>query len=209
MSSTSDADPAQNVRLMLARHNGSSNSRIFDGKMNAMNATYNRQNSSDGGGGGGNDSDDQFSSAVLPGDSFPATDGQLLPLSIDGDDEDDGMGRDPAPGSDEEREILRRLGQSQARMEQVDMPTSHLFVFPHWPFQIKRMLVTQRGFIVASLRQMAEAGAASTRSTGQSSSSSSSSSQLCQKCAGPVIGNGTHADATNDEKDRTLGSTIR
>ena len=63
-------------------------------------------------------SSDHFSSAVLPGDSFPATEQHLLPAhsfeddDVDGEEEGDGS-------SEDEREILRRLGQSQARMEQV------------------------------------------------------------------------------------------
>jgi hypothetical protein len=124
-SNVGSGDVAQSVRLMLSRNHGGSNSRLFDGggangKMNV----YNRQNSSsDGGGngGGGNESSsDQFASAVLPGDSFPTTEQHLLPLSIgisdDGDDYDDDTEEN---GSVEEREVLRRLGQSQARMEQV------------------------------------------------------------------------------------------
>ena len=61
-------------------------------------------------------SSDHFSSAVFPGDSFPATEQQLLPAHSfdDGDDEED-----VDASSEDEREILRRLGQSQARMEQV------------------------------------------------------------------------------------------
>ena len=90
------------------------------------------------------------------------------------DDEDDDVdGDDPSasspandggdPSSNEEDALLRRLRQSQARME-----------------QIKRMLVTQRGFIVKSLRAVAESRMA--------------------------VNVGT---AAADEKDRTLGATLR
>ena len=59
-----------------------------------------------------------------------------------GEDDDD-EGENDIDGDDfTETELLRRLSQSQARME-----------------QIKRMLVNQRGFIVQSLKMMAEGNA--------------------------------------------------
>ena len=95
-------------------------------------------------------------SSQMPGDSFPATAHQLHAVSIvddidEGDLENgdenrlefqDGMEEFLANGNndskDTEQELLRRLSQGQARME-----------------QIKRMLVNQRGFIVESLKQLA------------------------------------------------------
>jgi len=131
--------------------------------------------------------EEDFSSALLPGDSFPDTgrdlwrallsrrhqqrpevhseggsrrsskraflvicdklssfaDMQLVEVD---DEEAAGVGGEQGDDGEEESEesLLRRLRQSQARME-----------------QIKRMLVNQRGFIVRSLRQMAEAGSSS------------------------------------------------
>jgi hypothetical protein len=74
---------------------------------------------------------DQFSSALpLPGDSFPHTNHTLAASSIMLSDVSD-LGLESANGTDSDRELLRRLTQSQARME-----------------QIKRMLVAQRGIIV-------------------------------------------------------------
>ena len=67
----------------------------------------------------------------LPGDSFPMTGNNLVAISlseIDGEE-----------ASEDEQELLKRLGQGQARME-----------------QIKRMLVNQRGFIVQALKQVTE-----------------------------------------------------
>ena len=95
-------------------------------------------------------------SGLMPGDSFPATAHQLQATSMGDDiddddfegsnknkvDFDDGMEEFVSNGGNEttdtEQELLRRLSQGQARME-----------------QIKRMLVNQRGFIVESLKQLA------------------------------------------------------
>ena len=69
---------------------------------------------------------------LCPGDSFPMTGNNLVAISlseIDGNEE----------ASEDEQELLKRLGQGQARME-----------------QIKRMLVNQRGFIVQALKQLTE-----------------------------------------------------
>lgn len=95
---------------MLARHHHGSSSKLFDGGGGGeMAETDNERNESS--------SSDHFSSAVLPGDSFPATDQHLLPAhSFDDVDDEEGDGDG---SSEDEREILRRLGQSQARMEQV------------------------------------------------------------------------------------------
>ena len=104
------ADAAQSVRMMLARHHYGSTSKLFTGGGGEMAEAENERNESS--------SSDHFSSAVLPGDSFPATEQHLLPAhsfeddDVDGEEEGDGS-------SEDEREILRRLGQSQARMEQV------------------------------------------------------------------------------------------
>jgi hypothetical protein len=109
------------------------------------------------------DSDDQFASA-LPGDSFPETGKLLLGSSIGADDPMLDSEDEDEPDASEEETLLRRLNQSQARME-----------------QIKRMLVNQRGFIVQALRQMAE-----TRSNGcceesRTHSTSSSEQELEQR----------------------------
>ena len=73
----------------------------------------------------------------MPGDSFPATGQQLVASSLMAPSSSlDKLNLDIDP-SDED--LLRRLQQSQARME-----------------QIKRMLVNQRGFIVQALKQLAE-----------------------------------------------------
>ena len=48
-------------------------------------------------------------------------------------------GNEEEASSEDEQELLKRLGQGQARME-----------------QIKRMLVNQRGFIVQALKQLTE-----------------------------------------------------
>ena len=106
--------------MMLSRHHHGSSSKLFAGGGGgeggemaetvgvAASTSDNERNDSS--------SSDHFSSAVLPGDSFPATDQHLLPAHSfdDVDDEEEGDG-----SSEDEREILRRLGQSQARMEQV------------------------------------------------------------------------------------------
>ena len=82
-------------------------------------------------------SDSEHFSSALPGDSFPATDHNLMSTSLDEELEDDLDAIDDPDIT--EQDLLRRLHQSQARME-----------------QIKRMLVNQRGFIVQALKQMAE-----------------------------------------------------
>ena len=112
---------------------------------------------------------DQFSSA-LPGDSFPTT-GQHLMASLEAEIDD--------LDADSEVELLRHLKQSQARME-----------------QIKRMLVNQRGFIVAALKQMAETPAPHA----PMDASGNDPTGDCAKCA--------HEEREiSEERDRTLGST--
>ena len=61
--------------------------------------------------------------------SFPSTANQLMAISMNDLDED----------TTDEQELIKRLTQGQARME-----------------QIKRMLVNQRGFIVQALKQLTE-----------------------------------------------------
>ncbi len=93
------------------------------------------------------------SAAIMPGDSFPEAGERLIYVEEDEEEGEEGVGvgvgggggrtdhnspLDP-PSAESDESLLRRLRQSQARME-----------------QIKRMLVTQRGFIVRSLRQVAE-----------------------------------------------------
>ena len=108
----------------------------------------------------GSDISDQFSSALLPGDSYPEVGKKLL--SMDEEEED----------FEEEEVLLRRLNQSQARME-----------------QIKRMLVTQRGFIVQALKQMAE-------------------TKSCSRCENPVKEENPEKNEVL-ERDRTIGSTLK
>ena len=111
------------------------------------------------------------------------------------DDGADGYEAEDGSDSDasDELELLRRLGQSQARME-----------------QIKRMLVTQRGFIVQALKQMAEC------------SHQAPGTQTCAKCSQNTATPSNPADAHSKrssgvkasdydklEKDRTLGSTLK
>ena len=70
------------------------------------------------------------------------------------------------------------------------------------------MLVNQRGFIVASLRQMAESRAGS-NGVGRSTAIHNQNN-MCTRCATSTSSSAAIAtDASNDEKDRTLGSTIR
>ncbi len=132
-------------------------------------------------------SSDQFSSALLPGDSYPDTDNQLAEVpDEDGDDEenvDGAAGRTQTDEEDEEAILLRRLTQSQARME-----------------QIKRMLVTQRGFIVQSLRLMAVANAR--RGPPVQVSPRKENTPTCATCKDCYCN-------VNEERDRTLGSTMR
>ena len=68
-----------------------------------------------GGGKGKNKSKKWHVNEIM--DSFPATGQHLLPAHSFDDVEDEEEGDDGT--SEDEREILRRLGQSQARMEQV------------------------------------------------------------------------------------------
>ena len=87
--------------------------------------------------------------------------------------------------------------------------------FPHMKiyalfFQIKRMLVNQRGFIVESLKRMAIANSsAASNQVGQSGSS-------CDNCQ-PVVTSGdankspgTKSGVSNhpDERDRTIGRVV-
>ncbi len=127
-------------------------------------------------------SSDQYSSAVLPGNSYPDTDDQLAKVADEdrGEEENVGgaAGRAQADEEDEEVILLRRLTQSQARME-----------------QIKRMLVTQRGFIVQSLRLMAAANARRAPPRKESMPTCATSKECY--CNG------------NEERDRTIGPTLR
>ena len=149
----------------------------------------------------------------VPGDSFPATAHQLHATSmadeIDDDEEDkcdgnainfkDGMEEFLANGSNEisdtEQELLRRLGQGQARME-----------------QIKRMLVNQRGFIVESLKQLAVSNIVlgerqqngQRDEIGMTNDDNFSTKQSCANCQKSSYINSKE----NFERDRTLGRTI-
>ena len=159
-----ESESARNVRLLLARHKQQNNingNSMSNNKHNRLSITEIDEEEEED-----DDRSDQFRSALLPGDSFPNAGQHLLKHEGDESDDDDDPERDAR--------LLRRLQQSQARME-----------------QIKRMLVTQRGFIVQSLKQMVESNKVSAASAPAS----------CQRC---------HNGADDDlERDRTLGSTVR
>ena len=148
-------------------------------------------------------------SGQMPGDSFPSTAHQLHAASLGDDIEDgevengeetgitfqDGMEEFLANRSNEisdtEQELLRRLGQGQARME-----------------QIKRMLVNQRGFIVESLKQLAVSNIIGQRN-GQrdddlTNGDNLSNKQTCANCQTSSYTNGKESF----ERDRTLGRTV-
>ena len=104
--------------MMLARHpHHGSSSKLFAGEMAETAAASASVCTSEDNERNESSSSDHFSSAVLPGDSFPATGQHLLPAHSFDDVEDEEEGDDGT--SEDEREILRRLGQSQAMMEQV------------------------------------------------------------------------------------------
>ena len=143
-------------------------------------------------------------SSQIPGDSFPSTAHQLHAVSI-GDDIDDGdieNGGDNrleleeflANGNndinDTEQELLRRLSQGQARME-----------------QIKRMLVNQRGFIVESLKQLAVSNIVLGHQNGQRGEDGTNGDTFKQTCANCQK---TSYSSSKDsyERDRTLGRTV-
>ena len=64
-------------------------------------------------------------------------------------------------------------------------------------FQIKRMLVNQRGYIVESLRQLAQSNSERNREHEES---------RCTNCSHPKSGAESH-NANSFEQDRTLGRT--
>lgn len=120
---------------------------------------------------------------MCPGDSFPATGAHLVAISMNDIDEET---------SEDEQELLKRLGQGQARME-----------------QIKRMLVNQRGFIVQALKQLTESNTANRdlrqkfaeQIKEQKEAFEQLSNEPCSKCH--------KSDSADDEasieRDRTLG----
>lgn len=105
--------------------------------------------------------------------------------------------------SDDEQELLKRLGQGQARME-----------------QIKRMLVNQRGFIVQALKQMTEFNS-DNREVRQKfmdqikeqkeafEQLANDQSRDCSKCSTnsgpPKLNQDSADDEASMERDRTLG----
>ena len=152
-------------------------------------------------------------SSQFPGDSFPATAHQLHATSMGDDIEDDDcenvnrnridfqddieefIANGSNEGNDTEQELLRRLGQGQARME-----------------QIKRMLVNQRGFIVESLKQLAVSNMVigDRQQNGRreednlTNGDSFSSKQTCANCQKNSYTN----NKDSFERDRTLGRSV-
>ena len=131
---TAESDKARSVRLLLAKHGEQvnqvlnlSSSRIGNPQSQiTRGSTQNLERPSST-----EDNSEEYHN-LCPGDSFPMTGNNLVAISlseIDGNEE----------ASEDEQELLKRLGQGQARME-----------------QIKRMLVNQRGFIVQALKQLTE-----------------------------------------------------
>lgn len=187
-----ESEKARSVRLLLAKHQEQVNQVL---QMNSKRVNNNnrpitmQQDEEETNGSGDEGSDDlQFSSAVLPGDSFPATGNQLYATSMD--DVDGPLRVEDSSG---EQELLKRLGQGQARME-----------------QIKRMLVNQRGFIVEALKQLAESNSSTFDLKHQLKD------QKCVSCSSSaaVAGNSgsrrpVQQDSADDEesleRDRTLG----
>ena len=128
-----ESDKARSVRLLLAKHgeqvnhvlNLSGTSKISRGSANSASNNLERPSSTE------DNSEDYHT--VVPGDSFPMTGNNLVAISLGEIDDCN------EEASEDEQELLKRLGQGQARME-----------------QIKRMLVNQRGFIVQALKQLTE-----------------------------------------------------
>ena len=122
-----ESDKARSVRLLLAKHGEQVNHvlQLTSGQPTVRNHNNNNNNEVDPS--STDDISDEYSTHnLLPGDSFPTTGNQLVAISMNDIDEGE--------TSEDDQELLKRLGQGQARME-----------------QIKRMLVNQRGFIVQAL----------------------------------------------------------
>ena len=127
-----ESDSANNVRMLLAKHQQEQRSKLLrevggvGSRMAVVMDSDEDLNLS---------SNENFSSALnLPGSSYPDTNNQLITA-----EDDDVDGAEDEDAELDEKDLLQRLKQSQARME-----------------QIKRMLVNQRGFIVQALRQLAD-----------------------------------------------------
>ena len=136
-----ESDKARSVRLLLAKHGEQVNHVLQLSSRQQQQTTITRSNINNNNNNNPTDpsstedlSDEYGSNTVVPGDSFPATGNHLVSISMNDIDEDT---------SEDEQELLKRLGQGQARME-----------------QIKRMLVNQRGFIVQALKQLTESNTA-------------------------------------------------
>ena len=117
--------------------------------------------------------------------SFPSTANQLMAISMNDLDED----------TTDEQELIKRLTQGQARME-----------------QIKRMLVNQRGFIVQALKQLTESNTSNVEVRQKFAQQikeqkdaidqlTNEANETCTKCK--------HQDSADDEasmeRDRTIG----
>lgn len=188
-----ESDKARSVRLLLAKHGEQVNHvlQLNSRQQTAITRSNNHNNNNN------NNPPDPSSTeelsddyAVVPGDSFPATGNHLVAISMNDIDEET---------SEDEQELLKRLGQGQARME-----------------QIKRMLVNQRGFIVQALKQMTEANTANRevreKFVDQIKEQKDAFEQLatepkeCSKCNTLT---GRQQDSADDEasmeRDRTMG----
>lgn len=194
-----ESEKARSVRLLLAKHGEQVNHvlQLTSRQQQVIARSNNNNNNSTADPSSTEElSDDYGQGGVLPGDSFPATGNHLVAISMTNIDEET---------SEDEQELLKRLGQGQARME-----------------QIKRMLVNQRGFIVQALKQLTESNTANQevkqKFLDQIKEQKEAYEQLanaeprdCSKCTTtPASANrNQQGDSADDEasieRDRTLG----
>lgn len=188
-----ESDKARSVRLLLAKHgeqvnhvlNLSGTSKISRGSANSASNNLERPSSTE------DNSEDYHT--VVPGDSFPMTGNNLVAISLGEIDDCN------EEASEDEQELLKRLGQGQARME-----------------QIKRMLVNQRGFIVQALKQLTESNtsnrdvrskfAQQIREQKEAIEQLASEPRECTKCNSTrQLDKDSADDEASMERDRTLG----
>jgi hypothetical protein len=197
-----ESDKARSVRLLLSKHPDQVSQVLQLNRLNPSSKLV-RSNETTSSSAVLEDLSDEFTSAAeggsIPGDSYPTTANHLVAFSMDEIDEASENNNDH---DEDEQELLKRLGQGQARME-----------------QIKRMLVNQRGFIVQALKQLAETNS-SNRDVRQRFSDEikdqkeaierlsvqTKTKSECSKCTGPAQQQQDSADdEASIEKDRTLG----
>jgi len=185
-----ESDKARSVRLLLAKHGEQVNHvlQLSSRQQTAITRSNNHNNN--------NNPPDPSSTeelsdeyAVVPGDSFPATGNHLVAISMNDIDEET---------SEDEQELLKRLGQGQARME-----------------QIKRMLVNQRGFIVQALKQLAESNtnnrdvrqkfAEQIKEQKDAFEQLATEPRECSKCNTLTRQQDSADDEASMERDRTMG----